>query len=100
MSPRRLGPHLQPFFDIQPINQFVVHLPAFSFQEDMKTLIAIADPRGRQVAKSYAEFGPIILSALVTLRGTRLIKYTTSTSLADLVGHLQIFHKHPSTIGP
>jgi hypothetical protein len=32
MSPRRLGPHLQAFFDIQPINQLVVHLPAFSLQ--------------------------------------------------------------------
>jgi hypothetical protein len=66
----------------------------------MQTLIAIANPRGRQITKSYAEFGPIIPSALVTLRGAWLTKYTASVSLADLVGHLQIFRQHPSTIGP
>lgn len=67
MATRRLGSHLQSFLDIQSVNQLVVDLPAFPLQQDVQTAIAVPHPAGSQVAKTNAEFGPLVAAALVAM---------------------------------
>lgn len=45
MATRSFGPQLQPFLALQSVHAFVIDGPAFTAQQHVDPLVAVADPR-------------------------------------------------------
>ena len=95
----RLDPHLQAFFEVQPVNQLVIDLPAFPLQQDVQPAVAIPHTTGSQVTKSNPQFSPIVANTHVPMRGTWEAQRSARASLAHAVSGLEPLHHDSSTTG-
>jgi hypothetical protein len=67
----------------------MIHLPAFTPEQYVYSLISITYPGLRQVPDSDPESSLLILSAAVLISGSHQLEYFTSPACADLVTYLQ-----------
>jgi len=67
----------------------MVHLPALPLQQDMKTPVAVAYPRIRQVSDPDSQLRLLIGDAPVAATGPVKLQHLAYTALADLVTYLE-----------
>jgi hypothetical protein len=91
---------LQAFFEVQTVNQLVIHLPALALKQDVEAAITVANPRRRQVAQSDPKFGPLVAAALIPMSPAGSADHLARPSFAHPVGGLQPLHDLPPTNGP
>ena len=85
MTAWRFYPHLPAFFDVEPIDQLVIHLPAFPLEQDVYSPITIPDACSSQVPQADPKFGPVVADTMVTLRGARLTQQSAGPPFADAI---------------
>lgn len=100
MAPGTLSSQVQSFLTVQPIDTLMVHLLAFTAQQNVNPFVTIAYSGCSYLLNPKAEYGLIIGLGLVAIERAMDLQDSTGPAFTCIVVHLQVVYQLTAMIRP